>query len=170
MIWGYPGGTERYLTSYGIIYKLDNFYPPLIDVFGKQLELWKEDMDADKDIKIKYSSKYFGISNAWKLFIGVERGLKKLKVYDKKLAVELEFEKWVTADPEREAKYGNAIKEIKEGYEQMAKDFKPMIYTAFASVNGAEILGFSRQYMQLHSLLKDKKNKRRCYCRNSLSN
>ncbi|MBE9481063.1 MAG: S46 family peptidase [Bacteroidetes bacterium] len=157
MIWGYPGGTERYLTSYGIKYKLNNFYPPLIDVFGKELEIWKEDMDSDKEIKIKYSSKYFGISNAWKLFIGVERALKKLKVCDKKLAIEQEFEKWVNTDPEREAKYGSALKEIKEGYEQMAKDFKPMIYTAFASVNGAEILGFSRQYMQLHSLLEDKK-------------
>ncbi len=36
MIWGYPGGTERYLTSYGIEFKIDNYYPTLIDLLGKK--------------------------------------------------------------------------------------------------------------------------------------
>ncbi len=156
MIWGYPGGTERFLTSSGIEFKLNNFYPFLIDVFGIQLEIWKEDMDADKKVKLQYASKYAGIANAWKLFIGQTRGLKKLKVYDKKLAIENEFTKWVNADPDRKAKYGNALTEINEGYEKMAKDFKPLIYTNFA-INGSEILTYTRRFNKLLSLLEDKK-------------
>ncbi len=37
MIWGFPGGTERFLTSSGIDFKIENFYPPIIEVFGKKL-------------------------------------------------------------------------------------------------------------------------------------
>ena len=31
MIWGFPGGTERNLTSSGIEFKVDSYYPPIID-------------------------------------------------------------------------------------------------------------------------------------------
>ncbi len=34
MIWGFPGGTERFLTSSGVQYKLDNYYPPIIEGLG----------------------------------------------------------------------------------------------------------------------------------------
>ena len=156
MIWGYPGGTERFLTSSGIEFKLNNFYPFLIDVFGTQLEIWKEDMNVDKKVKLQYASKYAGIANAWKLFIGQTRGLKKLKVYDKKLAIENKFTDWVNADPDRKAKYGNALTDINEGYKKMAEDFKPLIYTNLA-FNGSEILTYSRQFNKLLSLLEDKK-------------
>ncbi len=156
MIWGYPGGTERFLTSSGIEFKLNNFYPFLIDVFGTQLEIWKEDMDVDKKVKIQYASKYAGIANAWKLFIGQSRGLKKLKVFDKKTVIENNFTKWVDADTDRKAKYGNALNDINEGYKQMAENFKPLIYTNFA-INGSEILSYTRQFNGLLGLLEDKK-------------
>ena len=157
MIWGYPGGTERYLTSYGIKYKIDDFYPSIIDVFGKKLEIWKEDMDADKELEIQYSSKYFGISNGWKLFIGMKRGLKRLKVYDKKLSTEKKFERWVNSNSERKEEYGDVLKSIKEGYEGLSKEVKPFLYANLALTGGAEIIRFSQRFSQLQSLLEDKK-------------
>ncbi|MBU2650232.1 MAG: S46 family peptidase, partial [Bacteroidetes bacterium] len=39
MIWGYPGSTERYLTSYGVEHNMDYLYPALINIFGKKLEI-----------------------------------------------------------------------------------------------------------------------------------
>ena len=159
MIWGYPGGTERYMTSYGIKFKLDNYYPYLIKIFGVKLDAWKADMATDKELKIKYASKYFGVSNGWKLFIGMERGLKRLKVYDKKKIIEDKFRKWVEADPERKEKYGDVFKNIAEAYEEAGQYFPKLIYTALAASRGPEILPYALQFAQLHGMLKEKQNK-----------
>ena len=51
MIWGFPGGTERAQTSYGVQFKMDYYYPPIIEVFGEQLAIWKDHMDEDKRLK-----------------------------------------------------------------------------------------------------------------------
>ena len=85
MIWGFPGGTERNLTSSGIEFKVNDFYPPIVEVFGKKLEVWKDHMSADQEVKIKYASDYAGIANAWKLFIGQDKGIKDLDLTMKKM-------------------------------------------------------------------------------------
>ncbi|MCD4735551.1 MAG: S46 family peptidase [Bacteroidales bacterium] len=128
MIWGFPGGTERFLTSYGVKYKLDHFNPTLVDIFGKRLEIMKEDMDANDAVRIMYASDYAGLANAWKLFIGQNRGIKRLKVYDKKLAIEEDFSKWANMDDERKDKYGSALDDLKSGYEAMSGSVAPLLY------------------------------------------
>ena len=52
-------------------------------------------MDADPATRIMYASKYASVSNYWKYFIGQQRGLKRLKVYDKKKAQEEELMAWI---------------------------------------------------------------------------
>lgn len=69
MIWGYPGGTNRYMTSYGVAYNNNDFGPVLIDLLGKRLEIMKEQMDADDAVRIKYASTYAQLANGWKYYI-----------------------------------------------------------------------------------------------------
>ncbi len=156
MIWGYPGSTDRYLTSYGIKFNLDFYYPNLVKIFGEKLNVWKEDMDTDQTVKIQYASKYAGISNYHKYMIGQERGLRKLNVYLKKKEQEEKFLEWVRSDPERKKKYGDVLDNLKNIYEGMGKDFTKMIYTAVAASGGPELLGFAQGFGQLYNLL-DKK-------------
>ena len=52
MIWGFPGSTERYMSSYGIDYNVETFYPIIIDIFGKQLEVMEEYQKADDAINL----------------------------------------------------------------------------------------------------------------------
>ncbi len=155
MIWGYPGGTERYLTSYGIEYKLDAFLPVLIEIFNAQLEAWKVHMDADPAVRIQYASKYAGLANAWKLFIGQSRGLKRLKVYEKKQVIEEAFQAWADALPERKDIYGEVLNNIRDGYAIMTAEFPNLAYTALGA-NSPEILGYASQYGQLLELLESK--------------
>ena len=70
MIMGYPGTTDRFLTSYGVKLALEETNPSIVKIRDKKLELIKTDMDASDEIRIKYSSKYQGTSNYWKFFIG----------------------------------------------------------------------------------------------------
>ena len=155
MVWGYPGGTERYMTSFGIEYKLDAFLPTLIEIFDAQLQAWKAHMDADQAVRIQYASKYAGLANAWKLFLGQTRGLKRLKVYEKKQKIEIAFQAWADAQPETSEKYGGVLKNLEEGYANLTNDFPVLVYTALAA-NSPEILGYAAQYGQLLELLDSK--------------
>ncbi len=154
MIWGYPGGTDRYLTSFGVNFNLDKQYPPIIDLFGKKLDIWKNYMDADPQVRIQYASKHAVTANTWKYLIGQTLGLKNLDVEAKKRAIEANFTKWVEQDPERKAKYGDVLPTMEQAYEQMGNTIQPLLYNAMAGLSGSEIVGFSQQFAALHGLLK----------------
>ncbi|MES2387961.1 MAG: S46 family peptidase [Bacteroidota bacterium] len=116
MIFGFPGRTDRYLTSYGVNQAIDMSNPLRVKVRARKLEIMKKDMDANKKVQIQYASKYAQVSNYWKYFIGQTGGLKRLKVSDKKAAEEKAFRTWVAADPKRTAKYGTALDNIAAQY------------------------------------------------------
>ncbi len=157
MIWGYPGSTSRYLTSYGIDYNLEVFYPTLIKLFGKQLEVMKEQMDADPAVRIAYADNYAGIANTWKNFIGQSKMLVRNKVTDKKKAIESDFIAWYSANPDRKKKYGSVLEDLKTNYAEMKRLAKPYFYANLAG-NGLDIVGLAGQFGELKSSL-EKKNK-----------
>jgi hypothetical protein len=157
MVWGYPGSTTRYLTSYGLEYNLNTFYPTLIKIFGKRLEIMKERMDVDKKVKIDYAGSYAGIANTWKNFIGQSKMIVKNKVEDKKKAIETSFTNWVNQDQARLKKYGNVLPDIKAGYEKMGKIAVPYFYASMGG-SGLDIVGFANGFNGLKSAL-EKKNK-----------
>ena len=117
MIWGYPGSTDRYMTSYGVNGTINEINPAIIKLLGNSLDIMKEGMDADPKVKIQYASTYASLANFWKNKIGESRGLKRLNVYDKKKNIEEMFQTWVTADTARRHKYGSALPE----FERIAK-------------------------------------------------
>ena len=98
MILGYPGSTDRYLTSFGIHQALNITNPAIIDIRDEKLAIMKAGMDASKKTKIQYASKYARTSNYWKYYIGQSKGLKAMKVIDKKRSIEDKFKSWVLAD------------------------------------------------------------------------
>ena len=95
MTLGYPGSTERYLSSFGIEEMMHNQNQAQIDVRGVKQAIWKREMDARDSIRIKYASKYDESSNYWKNSIGVNRAIGKLKVLEKKRALEKSLLQWI---------------------------------------------------------------------------
>ena len=143
MIMGYPGSTDRFLSSHGVKLALDIEQPSRVKIRGKKLELMKQDMDASPEVRLKYASKYAQISNYWKYFIGQQRGLKRLHVYDKKKAQEDELMAWVNADAGRKAKYGDLITSLEKGYGDRTKWEKANTYMQEAAFGSeAIVLGF----------------------------
>ncbi len=160
MVFGFPGGTERYTTSSGVQYKLDYYLPPLIEGFGAKLEVWKEHMDADREVGIKYASNYASLANSWKYFIGQKQGVKKLDVVGNKASFEKEFTQWVNADESRKEKYGNVLSDISGVYESRAPSTEPIIYASVTGVGGAEIIGFAQEFMGLQGILNQYKEEK----------
>ncbi len=157
MIWGYPGSTNRYMTSYGVEYNMNKLAPPLIDLLGKKLEIMKEDMNASQEVRIKYASTYASTANGWKYYIGQSRGLKKLDVVTKKREIENRFTNWVDADEARKEKYGGVLNEIKEGYIKTGEAIGPLLYINLGLM-GPGIVGYARTFSQYEQELKDVKD------------
>ncbi|TXI77093.1 MAG: S46 family peptidase [Flavobacteriales bacterium] len=143
MIMGYPGSTDRFLSSHGVKLALDVEQPNRVKIRRAKLDIYDEFMDKDNATRIKYASKHAQVSNYWKYFIGQQRGLKRLKVYDKKKAQEAELMTWVNADPARQAKYGSILTDLENGYKERAKFEKANVYMQEAAFGSeAVVLGF----------------------------
>jgi hypothetical protein len=158
MIWGYPGQTSRYLTSYGMEYNLDVFYPTIIKIFGKELDIMKERMDVDKSVKIAYAANYASIANTWKNFIGQSRMLVRNKVEDKKKAIENDFIAWYSKDPALQKKYGKVLDDLKTNYGSLKKIAIPFFYANLGGMN-LDVVEMASQFSGLKSDL-EKKNKK----------
>ncbi len=76
-------------------------------------------MNSDPAIRIKYASKQKRVGNAWKKWIGVNRGLKRLDAIDKKHAFEDAISTWMYEDQGRAEKYGSLLPQFKEIYKEL---------------------------------------------------
>lgn len=157
MVMGFPGSTDRYLTSYGVKLAIEVTNPSVVAIREKRLAILRSDMDANDAIRIKYASKYAGIANYWKYFIGQTKGLKRLKVYDTKKELEAAFEKWVNAASSRKEKYGTAMTDISQAYQEIGKYARTRVYFTEGLLRGSDIIGYARSFDALLKLLKTEK-------------
>ncbi len=149
MIMGYPGRTDRYATSYTINWALEKNNPMVVKIRTRKLDILRADMAADPEVRIKYASKFAGSANYWKFYIGQNKGLKQLGVYDRKREIEEQFVKWLSMDKDRTAKYGEALPDIASAYEIINKYEAAVRYNAEAIRSGCEIISFSRRFNRL---------------------
>ncbi|MFC2111236.1 S46 family peptidase [Bacteroidota bacterium] len=160
MIWGFPGTTDRYLTSYGVDMAINQSNPTVVSIRDKKLEILKEDMNADPAVKIQYSAKYAQCANYWKYFIGETKGLKSLKVYDQKKKIENEVQKWISEDADRKKKYGDAIKNIEKGYKELSEYNVSLKYLEEAVFQGPELITKSFSVFSLYRTLQAQASKK----------
>jgi hypothetical protein len=153
MIMGFPGSTDRFLTSYGVQMAVEKEQPSRVKVRGEKLAIMKKDMKASDDVRLKYASTYAQVSNYWKYFIGQTEQLKNNKVYEKKKALENEFATWVNEKEKRKARYGNVLNDIDQAYTELEKinDIKVYFFEAIYSIG---INQFMIQHTRLYNLLK----------------
>lgn len=144
MIMGFPGSTERYMTSYEIDHVLNISNPNRIFIRGERQKLMMEDMVASEKVRLQYANKYAGSSNYWKNSIGESRGLRKLGVKGQKEALEARFRAWVNEDPVRQQKYGNALDLIKESIHELNPILNYYQYISEALLRGTEIITFAK--------------------------
>ena len=99
MIYGYPGGTNRYETSYGIKLKNEIENPSLVNLRDLRLKLMHEKMIKDPAVKLKLASNYASVANYWKFFDGETKQLIKFHTLDQKQAYENIFTAWAKGKP-----------------------------------------------------------------------
>jgi hypothetical protein len=142
-IMGYPGTTDRYISSWETESEMTAVNDVRALVRGTKQDSWKKFMNNDTKIRIQYASKYARSANYWKYSIGQNRSLKRLHVVDKKRELEAEFTKWVNADEARKAKYGSALDKIEDGVIQNRAYNEAITYIVEAQLYGFESAYFA---------------------------
>ena len=95
-VYGCPGSTQEYVHSEAVKYIQDVSDPEKIALRTTRLNIMKKYMDQSQAVRIKYSSKYASVANAWKKWQGEEKGLRKNKVVPVKQEYEKRFEEWAS--------------------------------------------------------------------------
>lgn len=146
MIFGYPGSTDRYLSSFGVQEAIDLHHPAIVEVRDLRLSIMREAMDADEAVDLLLASDYASVANYWKYFLGQTEQLINNDVLAKKQAMEAEFSEWVAADPARREKYGQTLTLLEEGYAERARFVELEVYSLEAGLTGISSALFAYQF------------------------
>ena len=140
MIMGFPGTTNRFVTSYGLEEVMDITNKLRYEIRTQKINVWKAAMNADQAVKIKYASKYASCSNYWKYSNEQNKALKALNTIGVKQDIERRYNEWAKG---KDAKYQNVLSEI----EKMMTARKPYViartYLSEGLVGGAELPRFA---------------------------
>lgn len=137
-IMGFPGSTERYLTSAEVKSLLEVSLPIRATVRGEKQEVMKYFMDESQEVSIKYAAKYSQSSNYWKYSIGQMKGIKRWRLIEEKLKEEKEFVEWLEKNPDKKLLYGDALKMINEAIPVQDKYLRLQMYLEEELFSGME--------------------------------
>ena len=145
MVLGYPGTTEEYIPSFAVELKKDYINPLRIKLRGTRLDVINKYMDKDKAVRIQYSSKYAGISNGWKKWIGENKGLERFETVKNKQELEGKFKEWAKTNP----KYKGIVGDYQKQYKELTL-LQEGFYYAIESALAIEVVDFSGQFSRLY--------------------
>ncbi len=151
MIYGYPGGTNRYETSFGVKLKTEIENPSLVNLRDVRLKLMKEEMVKDAGVKLQLASSYARIANYWKFFDGESKQLIKYDIYSQKQKDEGDFLNWAKGKPE----YLSIFQDYRKSYEIWTPYAKWRTYLN-EGILGSPLIAFAAKLEVLNKVLMNK--------------
>lgn len=118
MILGYPGRTNRYLTSYGIEQMVTKDYPAWVEASKMAMDVMKRFMDKDKATQLNYASQYASVANYWKNRQGTIDAVEKNGTITDKREIEKRYKDW-SYEPGNEM-YDGVLEQIQTYYQQVS--------------------------------------------------
>jgi len=158
MVMGFPGRTNRYLTSWEIREILEILNPNRIYIRGIKQDLMMQDMQSDAKVRIQYASKHNRSANYWKYSIGQSKGLKRLNILSKQQAQEEAFRSWVDQSDVRKALYSTTLSDIQKAVENRkevrnASQYLEETILRSGDEAGMESVNFARNLRALERVL-----------------
>ncbi len=148
MIYGYPGSTNRYETSYGIKLKNEIDNPSLVHLRDIRLKDMYAEMIKDPAVKLKLAENYSSVANYYKFYDGETKQLKKYHVYENKQAAEAKFAAWAKGKPE----YENVLSDYEKNYAAWTPYAKERVYT-IEGILGSSLAGYASSLMAVERAL-----------------
>lgn len=151
MIYGYPGGTNRYETSFGVKLKTDIENPSLVNLRDARLKFMLEEMKKSPAVKLQLAGYYAGVANYWKFFDGESKQLLKFKTYEEKQTAEAAFSTWAKGKPEFE----NLFTEYQKTYDAWRPYTKQRVYLN-EGIMGSPLIAFAANLQRLDATMSKK--------------
>ena len=145
MVFGNPGTTMQYIPSKEVAIIMNQRDPDRVKIRDKKLEIIGADMEKDAKVRIQYTSKYQGISNAWKKWQGEIKGLKRLDAVTKKQEFEKEFKEWAVSANLWESEYKTVFRNFDSIYTVYEKYIKAADYYSEIVNSGTDIFALAAQ-------------------------
>ena len=136
-VYGCPGSTKEYVVSDDVKYVAEVSDPQKIDLRTKRLDIMKKYMDQSQAVRIQYSSKAAGVSNAWKKWQGEAKGIKKMNTVASKKAFESKFNQWAKG-----TEYEGLVDKLSALYEKRNPYFRANEYYS-ETIRSIELLQFA---------------------------
>ena len=150
MVMGYPGRTQEYLPSFAVEQIVNDLNPARIEIRDKALKVADEFMRQDQTIKIQYASKYAGIANYWKKWIGERQGLIKSNAVATKKDFEKDFTQRVNKAKKQKA-YGNLLPQFEKIYKDITPYALARDYFQEVALRNNELLSVGFRLYQLEN-------------------
>jgi tetratricopeptide (TPR) repeat protein len=147
MVYGFPGRTEQFLSSYAVDQKMNKTNPARILMREKSLEVINSTMKESEAMRIKYAPYQSRVSNAWKKWKGENFGLEKKGALAIKEAKEAEFSKKINNNETLKKKYGNILPELKKLYSANEKYQKAYDYYIELIYSGPQSLRYINSFV-----------------------
>ena len=148
MIYGYPGSTNRYETSYGIKQKIEIDNPSLVELRDMRLKYMFAEMKKDPATRLQLASEYASIANYWKFYDGETKQLVKYDVYGQKKIAEAKFQQWAAIKPE----YQHLLADWEKAYAGWRPFSKHRVYI-YEGIFGSPLLAYAATLLQVEAAM-----------------
>ncbi len=155
MVYGFPGRTQEYLTSYAVEMLINETNPRRVALRAKRLSILEEDMKKSTALRLAYANAYAGVANYYKKWSGEMIGLKKYNAVEKKQVFEQKFLELASAFPGKKEKYRDMFNQFKKLYSEYSVLSKQMDYYNECLL-GIDGVRFTQNFIGLFAEVKKK--------------
>ncbi|MBO4282216.1 MAG: S46 family peptidase [Bacteroidales bacterium] len=114
-VFGYPGTTQRYVTSDAVDLAANVENPIRIALRDIRLKHYNEAMNSSPALRLKYASRVASIANGWKKWQGESIGIRRVDGVAQKKAFEADFRQWANNRPD----YKEVLPQLHQAYERL---------------------------------------------------
>jgi hypothetical protein len=156
MVYGFPGRTQEYLTSYAVELLMNETNPRRVGLREKRLSILEQDMKKSVEIRLMYANTYASVANYYKKWSGEMLGLKKFGALEKKKQFEAKFLEMAANDPAKKDRYADMFNQFKKIYGEYGELNKQMDYYN-ECLNGIDGIRFTANFIGIFNELKKKR-------------
>ena len=143
-VFGYPGTTQRYVTSDAVELAANIENPIRINLRTIRLKHYNNAMNQSPAQRLKYASKVASIANGWKKWQGETLGINRLKGVEQKREFESRYQEWAKDKP----MYYNVLPQLHEAYDRLRPIEVVLTYFSEA-VRASDLMLRAQAYRQL---------------------
>ncbi|HEX8575701.1 MAG TPA: S46 family peptidase, partial [Flavobacterium sp.] len=144
-----------YLPAVAVDQIVNELNPAKIEIRDRALKVMDGFMRKDNAIKIQYASKYAGIANYWKKWIGETQGIKKSNAIAIKKKQEIAFQEKILKSGKQQ-EYGTVLADFEKSYKEIAPYALARDYFSEVVIRNTELLSIAYKLYQLEQVYNTK--------------